>query len=97
VRVFRHERQSSWFDGLEAAFRHFGGVPQEVLLDNARALVEHHDAVTREVRFNERLNAFAPLLGLPATRLRALPGADQGQGRARRRLRQEERDCRSPL
>jgi hypothetical protein len=27
--------------------------PREVLLDNARALVEHHDATTREVRFNE--------------------------------------------
>jgi transposase len=36
VRAFRHERQSAWFDGIEAAFRHFGGVPEEVLLDNAR-------------------------------------------------------------
>jgi transposase len=59
VQAFRHERQSAWFDGIEAAFRHFGGVPQEVLLDNARALVEQHDAATREVRFNERLRAFA--------------------------------------
>ena len=33
VRAFRHERQSAWFDGMEAAFRHFGGVPQEVLSD----------------------------------------------------------------
>jgi transposase len=32
VRPFRHERQSAWFDGLEAAFRHFGGVPEEVSL-----------------------------------------------------------------
>ena len=39
VRAFRHERQSAWLDGIEAAFRHFGGVPEEVLLDNARALV----------------------------------------------------------
>jgi hypothetical protein len=38
-------------------------VPQEVLLDNARALVEHHDAATREVRFNERLVAFARYWG----------------------------------
>ncbi len=59
VRAFRHERQSAWFDGLEGGFRHFNGVPREVLLDNARALVEHHDAQTREVRFNERLKAFA--------------------------------------
>jgi transposase len=59
VRAFRHERQSAWFEGMEGAFRRFGGVPQEVLFDNARALVDHHDAATREVRFNERLLAFA--------------------------------------
>lgn len=59
VRVFRHERQSAWFDGLEGAFRHFDGVAQEVLVDNPKALVEHHDAQTGEVRFNERLKAFA--------------------------------------
>lgn len=59
ARPFQHERQAAWFDGLEGAFRHFGGVPQEVLFDNARALVEDHDAATREVRFNERLHAFA--------------------------------------
>ena len=63
VRAFRHERQSAWFDGIEAAFRHFGGVPEEVLLDNARALVEQHDAATREVRFNPRLHAFARYWG----------------------------------
>ena len=59
VQPFRHERQSAWLTGLEAAFRQFGGVPREVLLDNARALVEHHDAATHEVRFNARLLAFA--------------------------------------
>ena len=63
VRVFRHERQSAWFDGIEGAFEHFGGIPQEVLLDNARALVEHHDPVTREVRFNRRFHAFARYWG----------------------------------
>jgi transposase len=39
VRAFRHERQESWFDGLESAFLTLGGVPEEVLLDNARALI----------------------------------------------------------
>jgi transposase len=61
--AFRHERQSAWFDGIEAAIRHFGGVPREVVLDKARALVERHDAVRREVRFNERLHAFARYWG----------------------------------
>jgi transposase len=59
VQAFRHERQSAWFAGLEAAFHHFGGVPRELLVDNARALVDHHDPATREVRFNARLAAFA--------------------------------------
>ncbi|MFB9146952.1 IS21 family transposase [Halomonas alkalicola] len=63
VRAFRHERQSAWFAGLEGAFRHFGGVPEQVLLDNARALVDHHNAATREVVFNERLAAFARYWG----------------------------------
>lgn len=63
VRAFRHERQAAWFDGIEGAFGHFGGVPREVLLDNARALVDHHDTATREVRFNDRLRAFADYWG----------------------------------
>ena len=63
VRAFRHERQSAWFAGMEAAFGHFGGIAQEVLFDNARALVEDHDAATREVRFNERLHGFARYWG----------------------------------
>jgi transposase len=57
--AFRHERQSAWLEGIEDAFRHFGGLPRELLLDNARALVKHHDAVTREVEFTDRLHAFA--------------------------------------
>jgi transposase len=63
VRAFGHERQSAWLDGLEAAFQHFGGVPQEVLLDNARALVDRHDLATREVVFNERLHGFSRYWG----------------------------------
>ena len=63
VQAFGHERQSAWFAGMEGAFRHFDGVTDEVLLDNARALVEHHDPATREVRFNERLHAFAAYWG----------------------------------
>jgi transposase len=59
TQAFRHERQSAWLDGIEGAFHHFGGLPEEILLDNARALVTNHDKATREVTFNERLHAFA--------------------------------------
>jgi transposase len=59
VRAYGHERQDSWFDGLESAFRAFGGVPREVLLDNAKALILHHDPASREVVLHPRLHAFA--------------------------------------
>lgn len=59
VAVFTHERQSAWFAGMEGAFAYFGGVPKEVLLDNAKPLVNSHNVQTREVVFNERLHAFA--------------------------------------
>ena len=59
MRAFRNERQESWFAGLESAFAAFGGVTEEVLFDNARALVVEHDAVTRSVVFNDKLAAFA--------------------------------------
>lgn len=64
VAVFLHERQSAWLQGLEEALRHFGGVPQEILLDNARALVTEHNVQTREVRFNDRFNAFCRYWGV---------------------------------
>jgi transposase len=73
VRAFRHERQSAWLDGIEGAFRRFGGVPKEVLFDNARALVEHHDATTRDVRFNERLHSFGKAQHGFLARLGAVP------------------------
>ena len=58
VTMFLHERQSAWLQGLEGAFRHFGGTTGELLIDNARALVSDHDVQTREVVFNDRFHAF---------------------------------------
>src|SRR5512134_823757 len=63
IRPSLRERQADWFEGMEGAFLRFGGVPAEVLFDNPKALVAHHDAVTREVRFNVRLHAFARYWG----------------------------------
>jgi transposase len=63
VTVFSHERQAAWFEGLERALRYFGGVPEEVLLDNPRALVNDHDRATRVVVCNERFLAFARYWG----------------------------------
>lgn len=66
VRAFRHERQESWFTGLESTFLAFGGVPEEVLMDNPRALVVRHDAASRQVQFNDKLVAFAKHWGFKA-------------------------------
>ena len=63
VAAFDHERQAAWFEGLEWTFRYFGGVPQEVLLDNPRALVRDHDPQARVVVFHERFLAFARYWG----------------------------------
>lgn len=79
IRASQRQRQTDWFEGMEGAFLRFGGVPSEVLIDNAKALVEHHDSVTRGVRFNTGLHAFARYWGLHAASLRALSGPHEGK------------------
>lgn len=59
VRAFRSEKQDHWLEAMEEAFRHWGGVPQEVLIDNARALVIEHDPEREILVFNKRLEDFA--------------------------------------
>ena len=58
-----HDKQTVWFRGLEGAFHHFGGTTQEVLLDNAKSLVDSHHPQSREVVFNSRFKAFAQYWG----------------------------------
>jgi transposase len=64
VEPFLNERQNVWFSGIERAFSHFGGITEELLLDNARALVELHDPVSKSVVFNERFKAFTRYWGV---------------------------------
>ena len=59
VRAFRSEKQEHWLEALEEGFRHWGGVPQEVLVDNARALVSQHDPERQILVFAQRLEEFA--------------------------------------
>lgn len=56
VKPFRHERHDDWREGLASAFRHFGGVTQTVLVDNAKALIV--DRVGEEVRVHPGFKAF---------------------------------------
>jgi transposase len=52
VRAFLNQRGDDWREGVAAAFVHFGGVPLEVLGDNARPLVDEHDRKAGTVRFH---------------------------------------------
>ena len=78
VRAFRAEKQEHWFAGLESAFTTFGGVPEEVLMDNPRALVVRHDAASRVGPVQRQAASRSPSIGAsvraPARRI----------GRARR-------------
>ena len=58
VQAFLAERGDDWREGIANAFRHFGGVPAEVLGDNARALVVAHDRATQTVTFHPAYLAF---------------------------------------
>src|SRR4030095_12571762 len=49
VAVFDHQRQAAWWGGIEGAFHYFGGRPRELLLDNAKPLVNFHRAPTQQV------------------------------------------------
>ena len=59
VAAFENQSQRSWLDGMERAFRHFGGVPRTVLMDNPKALVTRPRGPGHGPTFNERLLAFA--------------------------------------
>jgi len=71
VRAYRHERQVNWLLAMEEAFRHWRGVPAQVLFGNARALVKEHDPARQLLvyrcaeafGYNERLDAFARYWG----------------------------------
>jgi transposase len=58
VKPFLHERQGEWLEGIAGAFRHFGGVPAEVLGDNSRCLVLGRDRDAQTVTFHPAYLAF---------------------------------------
>ena len=45
VHFYDHERSEAWLDGLRRAFDFFGGVPLEVLFDNAKTIMIKRDAL----------------------------------------------------
>ena len=81
-----------WFDGIEGAFRALrrgaGRGPARQRPGAGRAPRRGRPARWRSTT---GCTPSPRYWGVPAAGLRALPGADQGQGRARRRLRQAQR------
>ena len=47
--AFLAERQDDWLEGIERACRHFEGLPDQILCDNASPLVHSHNPRTGEV------------------------------------------------
>jgi hypothetical protein len=63
-RAFLAERQDDWLEGLDGAFRHFGGLTEQVLCDNASPLVKSHDRESGHVVWNPGFEAFCQDRGL---------------------------------
>ena len=64
VCFFDNERRESWLEGLKQSFEFFGGVPKEVLFDNAKSIILERDAYgLGEHRWNPCLVDFAKTYG----------------------------------
>ena len=59
IRVFRQQQQRHWLQALEEAFRFWGGIPEQVLVDNAKALITMNNPRTGELVVNPTFAAFA--------------------------------------
>jgi transposase len=64
VKAFLAQRQDDWREGLLAAFRHFSGVTQTVLIDNAGPLVVGRDRETGVARLQPAFGQFCRDLGV---------------------------------
>jgi transposase len=62
--AFLAERQDDWLEGVEAACRHFGGLPEQILCDNASPLVTAHDPKTGTVVWHPGFEAFCKDRGI---------------------------------
>ena len=57
AKAYLTENQTNWLDGIESAFSFFGGLPREIVCDNATSLVKDHYA-PRSERFTDRFDWF---------------------------------------
>ena len=66
VRVYRQQQQRHWLQALEEAFRFWEGIPEQVLVDNARALITLNNPRTGELVINPTFAAFSRHWGFTA-------------------------------
>ena len=78
-RAFLAQRQDDWLEGLDGAFRHFGGLTEQVLCDNASPLVVSHDRQTGQVVWNPGFEAFCRDRGLTAKACRPRRARTKGK------------------
>jgi len=78
-RAFLAQRQDDWFEGLDGAFRHFGGLTEQILCDNASPLVTSHDRQSGQVVWNPGFEAFCRDRGLTAKACRPRRARTKGK------------------
>lgn len=80
VRFSEHERQDDWLRGIEEACQYFGGVPKEILFDNAKTIMIERDAYGEgHHRWNAQLLATAQDYGFIARACRPYRARTKGK------------------
>lgn len=79
VRASLSQRQDDWREGLAGAFRRFGGVPQQILIDRAGALVVGHDRETDTARVHPAFAAFCKDWGVEVKACRPYRARTKGK------------------
>ena len=87
--VVYHQTTEEFLRCLENAFWYFGGVPQTLVIDNLKAAVAQADWYDPEV--HPKIQSFCQHYGTVILPTKPTDAAAQGQGRARRRIRSEQR------
>jgi transposase len=78
-RAFLAQRQDDWLEGIDGAFRHFGGLTEQILCDNASPLVVSHDRQSGQVVWNPGFEAFCRDRGLTAKACRPRRARTKGK------------------
>jgi transposase len=77
--AFLAQRQDDWLEGIDGSFRHFGGLTEQILCDNASPLVTSHDRQSGEVVWNPGFEAFCRDRGLTAKACRPRRARTKGK------------------